>query len=110
MGTKLGHSALPLGRDAIAKPGLVAVAGARRAQNLSRLSHRSRARILSHLRFSVATGAQRRNAASLLGTDARADGRRLSAILSARRFDLGKLPDEPARGRRIFARGPGGIR
>src|SRR2546423_8782520 len=54
MGTKLGDPALPLGRNADAKPRLVALASARGAQDISRLPDRSRARLLPDLRFSVA--------------------------------------------------------
>ena len=45
MGTELGHPALSLGRDAARQLRVVAAAGARRATHLSRLPHRSRARV-----------------------------------------------------------------
>src|SRR6266480_1471884 len=54
MGTKLGDSSLSLGQDASEQFRVVARACAGCAPHFSLISHRSRARILSYLRFSVA--------------------------------------------------------
>src|SRR5436190_1999501 len=84
VGTELGHPALSLGRDAIEKSGLVALAGARGAKNLSRFPHRSRSRILSHLRVSLAANAEQGIPSIVTGRNAGADGRCFAAILSTR--------------------------
>src|ERR1700694_5103725 len=54
VGTKLGDTALPLGGDAREQSGLVASTGTGSEADVSSLPHRSRPRILSDLRFSVA--------------------------------------------------------
>src|SRR3954471_17382158 len=98
MGAKLGHPTLPLGCHADPRSGLVAVASARRPENLSCVPDRSRPGVLSNLCFSLAADTKQGIPAALLGRHAGTDRRQLSAILSARRLDLGELRNEPARG------------
>ena len=74
MGTKLGHPALPLGRDAEPPSGLVALAGARRAKNLPRFPHRSCPRLLPHLCLPLAADAQRRREPRRDGLGVHLDG------------------------------------
>src|SRR5205085_8923960 len=67
MGTELGHSALPVGCHASAQPRLVALAGAWRAKNFSRIPDRSCARVLPDLCFSLAADTKPRIPAALVG-------------------------------------------
>ena len=76
MGPELGHPALSLGRDAQPQFRLVAAAGPRSAGNFSPLPHRSRARVLPHLRFPLAAGAESRISPARLGGNARLTGGR----------------------------------
>src|SRR4030081_2932735 len=109
MGTELGNTALSLGRNADAKFRLVALAGARRAENLSCVPDRPRSWILSDLRLPVAANAQPRISESVTRRDAPKDWREVSPVFPARGHQPGKLRGKPPGRRAIPARRDRGI-
>ena len=111
MGTKLGHSGLSLGCDARQQLRLVAAAGRRGVKevfHLFRIDH-----ILGFYRIYSFPWRPKHNQEMLplvAGEDTGSTRRKRPAIRGTQRQLVGKCRGQPARGRRIFARGARRIR
>src|SRR2546421_11222951 len=99
MGTKLGHSALPLERNAREQFSMVARTGAWHPTDLSSVPDRSRPGILSRLRVSMAGPKEQRIPAARSPPDAGTNRRAGAAFRSTPRRETRNSRDKQARRR-----------
>src|SRR5437870_12434819 len=91
MGTKLGNPNFSLEYDASPEFRLVAATCPQHPAQLPSFPHRSRARLLSHLRLSLPSAADQEVSPAGMGPSARANRSSAAALPTAGRFDRGRV-------------------